>query len=127
MLKDLIREIIREELICNSGSDQNIKNTQNTISDSNKYYIVRTYSAGVFFGKIISKNGDELIIDNCQKIHAWVGACAVEQLAIDGVSEPDKCRITVPVNGSIVKGWIQIIPCLQKSVDNLKGIKIWKK
>ena len=90
-----------------------------------QYFIVRTYSAGVFFGRIKSQIGNVLIMDDCQKIHYWEGAAAVEQLAIDGVSRPDKCRITIPVDSSVINQWVQILPCTEKSVECLKKVPLW--
>lgn len=104
----------------------NSAQTETEIAD-NRYCVVRAYSAGVFFGKIVSKNGDEITMDDCQKIHYWDGAGAVEQLAVDGVSKPQNCRFTVPVNSSIIKGWIQILPCTEKAITSLKGVPKWIK
>jgi hypothetical protein len=68
-----------------------------------------------------------LTMNDCRKIHYWEGAAAVEQLAIDGTSKPKSCRITVPVNGSTVKQWIQILLCTEKAVLCLKGVPTWTK
>jgi hypothetical protein len=95
--------------------------------DPEKYYIVRTYSAGVFFAKIVSVEGDEVMMNESIKLHYWDGAAAVEQLAVDGTSKPQNCRFTVPVDGSIVKGWIQFLPCTEKAIKSLKGVVPWQK
>lgn len=97
------------------------------IIDPEKYYIIRTNSAGVFFAKIVFVEGDELVMDDCIKVHYWDGSAAVEQLAVDGTSKPLNCRFTVPVDGSIAKGWIQILPCTEKAIISLKGVVPWKK
>ena len=57
---------------------------------SENYVIVRADRAGVFFGELISKEGDEVTLNNCRKLWQWDGACAVEQLAIDGVLPSNK-------------------------------------
>lgn len=125
-MQRLIEKIIKEQVMNALNDMINSVQPEAGIID-NQYYIVRAYSAGVFFGKIVSKNGDEITMDDCQKIHYWSGAGAVEQLAIDGVSKPQDCRLTVQTNSSVIKGWIQIIPCTKQAVTSLKGVPIWKK
>ena len=44
----------------------------------NKYYIVRTNRAGVFFGKIKERSASEITMTDVRKIWYWDGACAVE-------------------------------------------------
>jgi len=43
-----------------------------------KYHIFRTYSAGVFFGKLKYKEANECIIDECRRLWYWktkTGVC----------------------------------------------------
>lgn len=94
---------------------------------NNQYYIVRADRAGVFFGQIAAKNGDEVTMNQCRKIHYWDGAVAVEQLAVDGTSKPENCRLTVTVDNATIMQVIQIIPCTDKAVESLKGVKEWKR
>ena len=49
-----------------------------------KYYIVRADRAGVFFGNIKERNGSEVTMTNVRRLWYWDGACAVEQLAVNG-------------------------------------------
>ena len=60
-----------------------------------KYYIVRGDRSGVFFGQIAGRNGQEVELRNVRKLWYWDGACAVEQLAVDGVTAPANCKFTV--------------------------------
>lgn len=92
----------------------------------NKYYIVRTDKAGVFFGKIKERNHEEVTMTDVRKIWYWEGACAVEQLAMDGVKTPDKCKFTVVVPEMTIMSPIQIIPCTDKAVESLSGVAVWK-
>jgi hypothetical protein len=127
-LKDFVEKIIREEI--EKLLDDKFYNDARKPSDIpggyDGFYIVRTNRAGVFFGKIIKRRENSLIMNECRKLHYWDGAGAVEQIARDGVSLPDNCRFTVPVDGSEVVEWIQVLPCTQKSVDSIKGVKLWK-
>ena len=91
-----------------------------------KKVIVRATEAGVFFGTLKEKNGNEVVLSNARKLHYWEGAGAVEGLAVDGVSKPNDCRFTVWVESICVKDWSQIIPCTEKASEIIEGVKEWK-
>ena len=61
----------------------------------NKFYIVRTTNAGVFFGKIKEATHEEVTMTDVRKLWHWDGACAVEELALNGTTKPGNCKITV--------------------------------
>ena len=94
---------------------------------ANQNYIVRTASAGVFFGKVKEYNKDEITMTDVRKIWYWDGACAVEQLALDGVTKPDECKLTVVISEMVIAEPIQIIPCTEKASKILSEIKVWKR
>lgn len=91
------------------------------------YYIVRADRAGVFFGKIKSKDKDSVVMTEVRKIFYWNGAAAVEQIAVEGVSKPDDCKLTILVEEMEIMSPIQIIPCTEKSILSLQAIKEWKR
>ena len=91
-----------------------------------QFYIVRATEAGVFFGKVESRTDREIIMTDVRKIFYWEGACAVEELAINGTKCPDECKLTVIVPRMIIANPIQIIPCSDRATDILSRIRIWK-
>ena len=91
-----------------------------------KYAIVRGDRSGVFFGQLAERNGQEVTLHNARKLFYWEGAGAVEQIALDGVAKPEKCKFTVTVEELTLTDAIQIIPCTEKSVGIIKGVKEWK-
>ena len=95
--------------------------------NANQYYIVRTNRAGVFFGKIKEQNKDEVTMTDVRKLWHWDGACAVEQLAIDGTKKPHNCNFTVIVPEMTVAEPIQIIPCTDKAVESLSRVEVWQR
>ena len=95
--------------------------------NAEQYYIVRTNRAGVFFGKIKEQNKDEVTMTDVRKIWYWEGACAVEQLAIDGTKKPRNCNFTVVVPEMTVAEPIQIIPCTDKAVESLSRVEVWQR
>jgi hypothetical protein len=56
--------------------------------EKEKYVIVRTYSAGVFAGTLISRKGAEVELTNARRMWYWKGAASLSQLAVEGTSEP---------------------------------------
>ena len=92
----------------------------------NKFYIVRATNAGVFFGKIKERSQGEVTMTDVRKLWYWDGACAVEQLAINGTKNPDNCKFTVEVEAMTIAHPIQIIPCTDKAVASINGVKEWK-
>lgn len=90
-------------------------------------YIVRCDRAGVFFGEIKERNGNDVVMTNVRKIWYWDGACAVEELAVNGVARPDSCKLTVTVAEMTVMNPVQIIPCTSKATESLEGCHEWKR
>ena len=93
------------------------------------FYIIRTYSAGVFFARVKEHDKQNRIItlQNARKIHFWSGAAAVEQLAMEGVKNPGGCRITMEVPEMDVMEPIQIIPCTREAVECIQTVTAWKR
>jgi hypothetical protein len=89
------------------------------------YYIVRTYSAGVFAGNIIKRNGMEVEMANARRLWYWDGAASLSQLAMDGVTNPDACKFPKEVTSIILTQAIEIIPCTKKAEQIIKAVKIW--
>ena len=81
---------------------------------------------GVFFGNIKDRKGDEITMTNVRRLWYWDGACSISQLAVDGTKKPDNCKFTIAVPEMIILGVIEIIPCSDFAVENIKGVKEWK-
>ena len=88
--------------------------------------IIRTEKAGVFFGDIKNRNGNEVTLNNVRRLWHWDGACSLSQLAVDGTSCPDDCKFTVAVEEMTILGVIELIPCTKKAIDSINGVKEWK-
>jgi len=56
--------------------------------------LIRTYSAGVHFGEIISKEytlaGTVVKLKNARRIWSWSGAFTLSQIAMEGVTKPSE-------------------------------------
>lgn len=92
-----------------------------------KYCIVRADSAGVFAGWIDIKsvsNGCGIIYDS-RRLWRWAGAASLSQLSVDGVSKPDECKFPCVVAETILFEIIEIIPCTEKAIESINGVKVW--
>lgn len=90
-------------------------------------YIVRTDRAGVFYGKVIERTGDEVKMAEVRKLWYWDGACAVEQLALEGTKKPADCQFTVTVPEMVLTGAIQVIPCTEAAMASIEAVGEWKR
>lgn len=91
-----------------------------------KKYIVRCDRAGVFFGCIKKREGNEITMTGVRKLWYWDGACAVEELAVKGTKKPGNCKFTVKVDEMVVLNPVQIIACTDKAVQSLEAVNEWK-
>lgn len=95
--------------------------------ENNTYYIVRCDRAGVFFGRIKERSEKEVVMTDVRKLWYWDGACAVEQLATEGTTEPENCKFTVTVPEMSVMDPVQIIPCTDKAEKTIRKVPVWKR
>jgi len=88
--------------------------------------MVRTYSAGVHFGTLKSKVGQNVILENAHRVHYWAAACSLSQLAMEGDKKIDEARISMAVSSIELDQAIEVIPLGNGVFEQLTD-KIWKK
>ena len=90
--------------------------------------LIRSETAGVFFGKIESKDLASGIVkmSNARRIWYWTGAASLSQLAIDGTTKPSECKFPEALALIEVCRVIEVIPCTESAVKSLNSVKIWK-
>ena len=91
------------------------------------FVLIRTYSAGVYFGWLKEEKGDEVILVDARNIWYWDGACSLMQIANDGVKNVEDSKFTQTVSEIKLKGVISIITCTQEAQDNLLAVKVWER
>ena len=92
-----------------------------------KVCIVRTYSAGVFLGTVVEKDGKEVKLTNARRIWYWDGAATLSQLATDGTSKPQNCKFPAAVPEVFLTDAIEIIPASDKAIESISKVPEWKK
>jgi hypothetical protein len=92
-----------------------------------KYVIVRTYSAGVFAGYLVSRNGQEVVLRNARRIWYWDGAASLSQLAMEGTECPRNCKFPCEVDRVELLQAIEILDTTPMAEKSIKEVPIWKK
>lgn len=91
-----------------------------------KKVIIRANRAGVFYGTLAAKQGDEVSLNNCRRLWYWNGAASLSELAVSGVTMPRECKFSVIVPEITVMGVIEIIPCSEAAITNIEAVPEWK-
>ena len=89
------------------------------------YVMVRTYSAGVFAGYLVKRDGREVLLKDARRIWYWDGAASLSQLATDGTSAPEKCKFPCEVASILLLEAIEILPISDKAKLSIKSVAIW--
>ena len=86
----------------------------------NKKVIIRTYSAGVWFGLLSQKDGEEVILEDARRMYRWWASesISLSAVAIYGVKH-DKSKIVEAVPGIWLKA-IEILPCSNVAIKSLE-------
>lgn len=95
-------------------------------NSSYDYVIVRTYSAGVFAGYLKKREGKEVTLTNAKCLWYWEGAFTLLEIAMQGVSKPDKCKFSMCANEVLLTETIELLPTTQKAKDCLESIPAFK-
>ena len=90
-----------------------------------KHVIVRSNLAGVFFGVLIAKEGDELTLKDARKFYYFSGANTVEDLAYYGAQNVKECKMTIAVDIIVISKYEQILPCTKKAINQNNSIPVW--
>ena len=95
--------------------------------ESGKKVIIRADRAGVFFGTLAEKDGNEVTMTNVRRLWYWDGAASLSQLAVEGTKVPDNCKFTITVPRTTILGVIEIIECSDEAIKSIEGVPEWKR
>ena len=94
--------------------------------DDMPFQMVRTYSAGVFFGYVESRDGQEVVLRDATRVWSWSGAASLSQLSMEGTTSPNNCKFAMPVDKVELLQAIEILDISEKASKNLLSVKTWK-
>lgn len=83
--------------------------------------IIRTYSAGAWFGLLCEKDGNEVILANGRRMWKWWAkeSISLSAVALYGIKQ-DKSKIVEPVDSVWLEA-IEIIHCSKVAIVDLEG------
>ena len=84
-----------------------------------QYVVVRTYSAGVHVGELVSREGREVVLANASRVWRWRGANTLHEIALRGV-DTSYSRISEQVPEITLTEAIEILPCSAEAESNLR-------
>ena len=86
-----------------------------------KKCIVRTYSAGVWFGEIAEKSGNEVIVKNARRMWKWWAGegISLSSVALHGIKQ-DQSKIVESVPAVWLEA-IELIPASDKAAASIEG------
>jgi len=83
--------------------------------------LIRTYSAGVHFGRLKSRKGQEVVLTNARRIWSWRGANTLNEISLRGCSSESKLSESVP-EITLLQA-IEVLPLSAEASKVLAGIK----
>jgi len=103
------------------GGDANKHNGLNEMVGEK--VIIRTYSAGNWFGTLSEKSGNEVILKDARRLWYWKAKkeISLSAVALYGINQ-EESKIVAPVK----KVWleaIEIIPCEKCAIKLIEGAK----
>ena len=87
-----------------------------------KKCIVRSYDAGVYYGKVMEVNGETVKMENVRNIWKWEGANCLADVATKGIKDG---KVSRAVSSMVLNRCCQIIPCTDNAIVRLDGISVW--
>lgn len=87
-----------------------------------KFVLVRTYSAGVHFGDMVSRDGKEIVLADARRLWSWKGANTLHEISLRGV-DTSRSRVSEMVPSITLTEAIEVIPCTDVARANLESGK----
>ena len=83
--------------------------------------IIRTYSAGCWFGVLTEKSSNEVILSTARRMHRWqtLDGISLSAIALHGTDHKNS-KICEPVDSVWLEA-VEIIPCSGKAIESLEG------
>lgn len=87
--------------------------------------VVRTQSAGVFYGTLTLMAGDECILADARRVWYWAGAASLSQLAVEGTKCPGECKFPRKVEAIHLLGVVEVLPLTREAYTSLEEVEVW--
>jgi hypothetical protein len=88
------------------------------ISFINKKVLIRSRGAGVHFGILLEKEGNEVRLKNACRLWSWSGALSLSEVSSKGVDIKNS-KISIPVEEIIIMECLEIHPLKETNLSIL--------
>ena len=113
-----IKNLVKLIELCDCGSTQSSESLNDMVGQK---VIIRTHSAGVHFGELEQKSGNEVILRNARRMWRW---WAKKSISLSGCSnygvKPSESKICPAVDRIWLEA-IEIIPCTAEAIKSIEG------
>lgn len=82
------------------------------------FVLIRTQTAGVHFGTLVDRDGQEVHLSNARRLWSWTGALSLSEIAMKGI-DVQNSKISIAVDEIILPQATEIIGVNKDS--NLPG------
>lgn len=89
--------------------------TEKKKTESKRNVLIRTYSAGVHYGVLESREGKEVVLTDAKRVWHWKGANTLHELALRGPGKGSRISEAVP-RIELIEA-IEVIDCGPAAVD----------
>lgn len=81
--------------------------------------LVRTYSAGVHYGTLVERAGEEVKLADACRVWSWQGRNTLNEIALHGVGKGSRVSETIPTIELL--NAIEVMDCTPEAVENFKA------
>jgi hypothetical protein len=90
-----------------------------THTRSMKRVLVRTYAAGVHYGVLVRRRGQEVELRDARRIWEWHGAYTLHEIAAAGLDQ-SRSKVSVAVPSIVLLDALEVIECTPDAVHSLQ-------
>jgi hypothetical protein len=87
------------------------------MSENTGIVVVRTYSAGVHIGRVVSRTDTTIVLADARRLWRWQGANTLHEVATVGVLPTS--QISEPISEITLATWIEILPVSERALSSL--------
>lgn len=87
--------------------------------------MVRTRSAGVFCGTLVSRSGSEVELQDARRMWYWSGAASLSELATLGPARPAECKFPCKVARVVLLDVIELIDVTPEATAAINAVPVW--
>lgn len=80
--------------------------------------VIRTFSAGVHFGRLVFTLDKRAALEDARRIWSWTGAHTLNEVSQNGI---ESGRVSKPVPVVILTEVIEILPCSPEAIASIGG------